>query len=392
MSTSFSQPHQFEPLLLGAAGEPLEATATAIIASSTALHSAAHPTTRERLRELLRAMNSYYSNWIEGQGTHPLNIERALREDFSTKPNVAHLQRIARAYMKAEQSLEALVGGEIEPLSGSFAVSAHRALYSQLAAEDRRTPAGKVLEPGELRTDAVEIGRHVPPAPPDVPAFLSRYDAVYGTHVRPEQRMIALACAHHRLAWVHPFEDGNGRAGRLVTHAALFPTTGGLWSLSRGLARRRDEYYERLAGADAPRRGDLDGRGNLSLGGLVKWCRFFLDVCLDQVRFMTSLLDLDGIKERLRALVLIKGGKLKVEVALPLHHLFTAGPVTRGEFKQLTGLGERTAQMQLALLLKSGLLESSSALGAVRIGFPLDSLNYLFPDLYPEAATRPEEE
>lgn len=389
-SPRFTQAHQFEPLLPGPAGVPLLGLAAEVISGSEALHGAAHATTRERLRELLRAMNSYYSNRIEGQGTHPLNIERALRDDFSARPDVARLQRVALAYLEAEQAMETLAAG-VEPLSATFAASAHRAMYSLLAAEDRRTPEGKVLEPGELRTSRVTVGRHEPPGPAHLAAFLKRYDAVYGVKARAEERMISIACAHHRLAWVHPFDDGNGRAGRLVTHAALFPVTGGLWSLSRGLARKRDEYYERLAGADTARRGDLDGRGNLSLEGLVRWCRFFLEVCLDQVSFMTKLLDLDGIKDRLRALVLIKGGKLKVEVALPLHHLFAAGPVTRGEFKQLTGLGERTAQAQLALLLKAGLLESRSALGPVRIGFPLDSLQYLFPDLYPEAATRLEE-
>ena len=390
MPSQFSEPHQFEPLLLGSASAALQPLAAEVIASSTALHGATHATTRGRLRELLRAMNSYYSNRIEGQGTHPLNIERALRDDFSTSPDVALLQRIARAYMMAEQATEALVGGAEEPLSASFAISAHRAMYSLLDPNDRRTLDGKELEPGEFRARRVTVGRHEPPGPTHLAAFLKRYDEVYGAPARPEQRLIAIACAHHRLAWVHPFEDGNGRAGRLVTHAALFPSTGGLWSLSRGLARRRAEYYERLAGADAPRRGDLDGRGNLSLDGLVKWCRFFLEVCLDQVTFMTKLLDLDGIKKRLGALVTIR--ELKVEVALPLHHLFAAGPLTRGEFKQLTGLGDRTAQAQLAVLLKSGLLESSSPLGPVRIGFPLDALQYLFPDLYPEAATRPDEE
>lgn len=390
ISPRFTQPHQFEPLLPGSAGAALLPLAGDIIAGSQALHGATHASTRERLRELLRAMNSYYSNRIEGQGTHPLNIERALRDDFSARPDVARLQRVARAYLEAEQALEALSTG-LEPLSATFAVSAHRAMYSLLDAEDRETPDGKVLEPGELRASRVTVGRHEPPGPTHLAPFLKRYDEVYGGPARAEERLISIACAHHRLAWVHPFEDGNGRAGRLVTHAALFPITGGLWSLSRGLARKRDEYYERLAGADSPRRGDLDGRGNLSLEGLVRWCRFFLEVCLDQVTFMTKLLDLDGLKARLRALVLIKGGKFKVEIALPLHHLFAAGPVTRGEFKQLTGLGERTAQGQLALLLKAGLLESSSALGPVRLGFPLDSLQYLFPDLYPEAATRPEE-
>ncbi len=54
----------------------------------------------------------------------------------------------------------------------------------------------------------------------------------------------------------------------------------------------------------------------------------------------------------------------------------------------MTGLGERTARAALAHLINSGLVTSPSHRGPVRIAFPLASLQLLFPDLYPEAATR----
>ena len=79
----YSQPHQFEPLLPRDPSGALAARSAEITARSTALTGKAHPATRARLRELLRSMNSYYSNRIEGQGTHPLNIERALHDDYS---------------------------------------------------------------------------------------------------------------------------------------------------------------------------------------------------------------------------------------------------------------------------------------------------------------------
>lgn len=384
-----SQIHQFEPLVLGPAAAGLLPVASEIVQQSAALGAMAHPATREKLRELLRAMNSYYSNRIEGQSTHPLNIERALRNDYSSKPDVAHLQRVAKAYLQAEQELEAKQG---DALSGAFALEAHRAMYSRLDPKDRVTKDGSTIVPGALRRAQVSVGEHVPPTPRSLEAFLDRYSEVYSSKNSPADRLLAIACAHHRLAWIHPFEDGNGRADRLVTHAALFPLTDGLWSVARGLARRRDDYYARLADADSPRRGAYDGRGNLSLEGLTVWCRFFLEVCLDQVRFMAGLLALDGVKERLRAWVIFNAPKgLREEVALALHHVFAAGPVTRGEFKQLTGLKERTAQSQLALLFELGLLSSPSAKGRVELELPLHALQFLFPDLYPEAATRAED-
>jgi len=81
---------------------------------------------------------------------------------------------------------------------------------------------------------------------------------------------------------------------------------------------------------------------------------------------------------------------VRPEAILPLYHLFAAGPLTRREFTQMTGLGERTARSLISRLLQDGLLESDSASGPVRWGLPLDSLQFLFPGLYPEAATKPD--
>jgi Fic family protein len=90
-----------------------------------------------------------------------------------------------------------------------------------------------------------------------------------------------IAAAHHRLAWIHPFGDGNGRVVRLHSHALLIRhglAGHGLWTLSRGLARQRQRYYAALEAADRGRRNDLDGRGNLSDAALADFCVFFLDL------------------------------------------------------------------------------------------------------------------
>ncbi len=384
---------EFEPLLPQKDLDGFRSRAAAIGDASLRLASKAHPSTLARLRALLRAMNSYYSNRIEGQSTHPLNIERALKRDISDQPETARLQRIALAHIAAERELEERVEKGANARTAEFALDAHRAMYGRLSAADRTSPDGVVVRPGEVRTDTVRVGQHVPPEPRSIGRFLGRYEEVYAAKRSHGERLIAIACAHQRLAWVHPFVDGNGRAARLVTHAALYPITGGTWSVARGLARRRDEYCARLADADAPRRGDLDGRGNLSEEGLRRWTGFFLDVCADQSDFMGRLLDRDGMKARITALIAFRSTadrRIRTEAVLALHHLFTAGPASRAEFRQLTGLGQRTAQGLLSRLLATGLVESETPLGPVRFGMPLDALQFLFPDLYPEAATRPE--
>ena len=78
----YDAPHQFEPLLPSdARQEPLLARAHDL-ARACAAPTAGVAASRE-LRGLLRAMNSYYSNRIEGQHTRPHELEQALRRDFS---------------------------------------------------------------------------------------------------------------------------------------------------------------------------------------------------------------------------------------------------------------------------------------------------------------------
>lgn len=389
----YDSPHQFEPLLLTRIPPATTEKAAHIVRLATLLSGAAHPTSRATIRERLRSMNSYYSNRIEGQSTHPLHIEQALKKEFSDQPDVAKLQRIALAHIEAERELEQRVIAGESPMSVAFLTAAHKALYSRLSEEDRRTEDGHIVRPGEVRTEEVKVGRHIPPEASSLPRFRAKLDQAYDHKAAWDTHLILVACLHHRAAWVHPFVDGNGRAVRLQSHCALWTLSDGLWSPSRGLARDTKQYYARLTNADAPRCGDLDGRGNLITAGFIEWVDYFLGVVADQVQFMSKMLELDGMKRRIEALMTFRAAHdkaIRPEAILPLYHLFAAGPLTRKEFTQMTSLGERTARSLMSRLLKDGLLVSDSASGPVRWGLPLDSLQFLFPELYPEAATRPD--
>ncbi|MBC7605231.1 MAG: Fic family protein [Ramlibacter sp.] len=388
----YDQPHQFEPLLPAQNLAQLGEATRRIFEKSAALKASASPQARSALREIVRSMNSYYSNGIEGQATHPANIERALRHDFSEKPDVAKRQRIALAHIEAERELEQGVTTEAIALSSGRLIDAHRSLYSRLSLSDRLTEDGRVVEPGELRVNEVTVGRHQPPAWKSLPQFLDRMDQVYGRLHGVDAVLFTIAAAHHRMAWTHPFEDGNGRAVRLQTHCALLPISGGLWSVNRGLARHRERYYEMLDSADSARQGDIDGRGNLSQKMLWEWCRYFIDLCEDQVNFMGSMLDLAKLKDRLRAYVVVKGvtegiTEYRDEAVLPLQTVAVSGAMSRGDFIRMTGLEERTGRKVVSRFLTDGLLQSDGHRGELRIGFPMSSLNILLPNLYPEAST-----
>lgn len=391
----YDDPVQMEPLLPGEHRlGPLLEQAHDLSRAAGQLAGMCQPGALQGLRTLLLAMNSYYSNKIEGQHTLPLEIEQALRNDYSADADKARRQRLAVAHMATEQALQARAGGwpAQEVWSPGMVCNIHQDLFARLPDADRALPDGSVMVPGVLRSRQVSVGVHAAPAAKALVAFLDRWAGFYRGVRRGELQLLAMAAAHHRLAWIHPFADGNGRVARLHTCLVLghLGLTGGLWSPLRGFARQQADYYALLAGADEPRAGSLDGRGNLTEAGLVRWMAWVLAVCLDQVRFMTGLLQLDGMKERIAACLafehnVVRQG-VRPEALRGLHYLFaTQGELDRADFKAMLGLGDRLATAQVAALLKRGLVVSDSPYGKLRFGVPQHALRFYFPLLWPEA-------
>ncbi|MDB5494170.1 MAG: Fic family protein, partial [Phenylobacterium sp.] len=341
----------------------------------------------------------YYSNLIEGHNTRPRDIAAAIEGDLSEDPAKRDLQLEARAHITVQQRIDTHfhAGTLGDPASQDFILELHRDFYAEVP-DVFRLIEGKdfsfMMEPGVFRHEPkhdVEVGRHQPPSSDRVTDFMARFQDVYGERLGqpPRARLIDIPAAHHRFAYIHPFPDGNGRVGRLMTHAMFLKAgmgAGGLWSISRGLARglkNRDEYLAKLEMADGPRRGDRDGRGNLSLEALQEFTLWFLLVALDQVEFMTGLFDLDNFSMRLKRLVESdpdldpRGGAL-LEAAL------TRGELPRGEASAITGLGDRMGRAILSQLTSRGLLTSDTPKGPVRIGLPTDDVDRLFPKLFYE--------
>jgi Fic family protein len=391
----YNHPAQMEPLLpseqkLGALLEQ----AGDLIRAADRLAGMCQPGALAGLRGLLRAMNSYYSNRIEGQHTLPLEIERALRNDYSNDADLARRQRLALAHMGTEVQLEQhSTRWMAQQVWGAQMVQdIHQDLFARLPMGDRMLEDGTVLLPGALRTQQVSVGAHAAPDAAQLPQFLERWGSFYSQVRRGELQVLAIAASHQRLAWVHPFRDGNGRVARLHTHLALAQAglTNGLWSPLRGFARSQEAYYAHLAAADEPRAGDLDGRGNLSENALVAWIAYVLAQGADQVAFMTQMLDLEGMKGRIAACLAFEENAgqhgVRTEALRGLHYLFaTQGELERADFKAMLGLGDRLASAQVSALLARGLLQSDTPYGKLRFGVPQHALRFYFPRLWVEA-------
>lgn len=421
-----------EPLLLDIA--TLEGPARSIASAAGDLGRHLHPATLRAVAELLRTINCYYSNLIEGHDTHPISIERAMREEFSPDRATRNLQLEARAHIEVQRLVESRLAAKpaTNVCSTDFLRFLHREFYERLPDELRivRHPRGdreETVIPGELRRHDVRVGDHVAPPVERLEPLLARFAEVYdparfavpsSARDRPgvspppgeiEQwhALAVLGAAHHRVLWIHPFGDGNGRVARLMTDAYL-QRAGvgghGLWTVSRGLARTHLQYRQALATADQARLHDLDGRGARSARGLDQFCRYFLDVCADQVAYMGEMLEINGFVGRfmgycrareagliagpLAAEVPVRRGpgrprvRFRPQATALLEAVLLGGPMARGDVAPRTGLSERTARRMVSELLADGLLASASARAPLELRIPAHAARFVLPALY----------
>jgi Fic family protein len=343
------------------------------------------------LAGLVRSMNCYYSNLIEGHDTHPIDIERALNGEYSKDAKKRDLQLEAKAHIAVQEWIDdgglkgrAVTADAIREIHCRFCEHLPADL---LWIEDPATKEKIRVIPGELRHRDVAVGAHIPVSPGAVPRFLRRFEEVY-SRLGKTETILATAAAHHRLAWIHPFLDGNGRVARLMSHATLLEAldTGAVWSVARGLARNIDAYKGHLAACDQTRRNDLDGRGHLSEENLAEFTRFFLTTCLDQVGFMEGLMQPDQLRARILLWTEeeIRLDRLPPKSGSVLEAVLYRGELPRGDAAAIVGTGERQARRVVSALIERGVLLSDSTRAPLRLAFPATLAARWMPGLFPE--------
>jgi Fic family protein len=302
------------------------------------------------------------------------------------------LQFEAKAHIAVQQWIDS--GG----LKGGVAIRAgaiaeiHRRFCELLPedllwVEDPLTKERIRLVPGEFRRRDVQVGTHIAISPGALPRFLERFEQVYGNLGKADW-IVSTAGAHHRLLWMHPFMDGNGRVARLMSHAMLLDIldTGAVWSVARGLARNVQQYKTLLANCDMTRRNELDGRGTLSEEALAEFTRFFLTVCTDQVAFMEGLMQPDHLRTRILLWTEeeIGMGQLPAKSGSILEAVLYRGELPRGDAATVVGTGERQARRIVSALLEKGVLLSDSPRSPLRLAFSAALASRWMPGLFPD--------
>lgn len=343
------------------------------------------------LAELVRKMNCYYSNLIEGHNTHPVDIERALNDDYSQEKHKRDLQLEAKAHVLVQTWIDS--GGLSNGVCRKSAIlEIHRRFCENLPddllyVEDPTSKERIRVVPGQLRRRLVAVGNYVAVSPGAVTRFLERYEETY-SGLGHSESVLATAAAHHRLLWIHPFLDWNGRVARLLSYAQLLEVlnTGGIWSIARGLARNESQYKQHLANCDQLRRHDWDGRGYLSEEALADFTEFFLSTCLDQVAFMRQLIQPERLRERILLWAHEEAGRgrLSAGAGAVLEAVLYRGELPRAEVARILAVSDRQARRVVAGLVEVGALGSSSDRAPWRIAFPAELASRWMPGLFPE--------
>lgn len=395
--------HDFTPFIPGNEAmddSGLPDLAMSMVRADAKLAGYLEDVTKETIRQYMAVINSYYSNLIEGNNTLPHEIRAAQRGEYHDDPLKRDLQKESVAHIHVQNWIRDQDPDQDTIYSCDFLKAVHREFYAQLPEHMReiKDAAGKLtgrVVPGEWRSAPIIVGRHVPPAADNLDSLMEQFCEIYHPgQYSGDRKYIALMCAHHRFVWIHPFLDGNGRVVRLFTDAALSAlgaNSVGVWCTSRGLARTSNEYKLLLARADFPRQDMLDGRGLLSQDSLVEFCRYMLVAAIDQIEYISGLLELGQLQKRISAYIQARNdnrvpaisGGIKEVAALVLYHAFINGELERPMAYELSGMPDRSARRLFAQLKDEGLLTETSPRSPLRWAIPEHAEPWYFPQLVP---------
>ncbi|UTL78917.1 Fic family protein [Pseudomonas putida] len=365
-----------------------------------ALHTEIPALLRVPMINLVQLVNSYYSNKIEGNSSAPISILRAEDSPHEIEGDQG-LQEVKR-HVEAQRQLVNEPINKVTVCAKVTIARLHRELYvgvpeRMLEMQSLEPSISARMVPGEFRKCEVRVGQHIPPPSQQMHLNLNDFERVYRLDwIHGQSRLLAAAASHHRLMWIHPFMDGNGRTGRLFTDQylkAVGLSGYGLWCMSRGFAHNVAAYYEMLRAADTPRQGEIDGRGELSDSGLFRWTRFFTETALEQLQYFSKLLEPERLNDRIdgyfemrsrRVLPDSKGGylpALQIECRDIYKTLLYLGDQRRGDIHARLGVSERTTHGLLSQMSREGLITLEHR-QPVSLKLSRRSVDFLFPSLW----------
>jgi Fic family protein len=340
------QPFSFE----GAVAADVADAAVAIARLDIRAHAL---TNTEALARILLRAESVASSRIEGLVVSP---QRLLRADSDRAAGATVTDHMAAEVLANVDAMEYAIGG-----SGDITVDRLREVHRRLL-----EPTRAAAYAGVVRTEQNWIGgstynpiaaSFVPPPAEEVPPLLDDLCAFCNDDTLPAVAQAAIA--HAQFETIHPFVDGNGRAGRALIYMVL--RRRGLASratppISLVLATRSKEYIA-LLGATR-----YEGRATSTTArqALNAWVAFFAAASV------LAVADAESFEQRIVDLQASWRGRLggvrsDSSVFAILDWLPAAPIITANVAAKLSGRTFAAANNALAVLAGAGILTPSKS-------------------------------
>lgn len=235
-----------------------------------------------QLKDFFHLLESINSARIEGNRTTIAEaVEARIAEPQEEDEGLREITNMEAAMQFIEDCIE-----ETTPISQAFVLELHKQVVAGLTREGDRTP-------GAFRTTNVGIlnSSHAPPESVKLIDYLEEFFEFINAPPDPKLDLLRVAVAHHRFAWVHPFNNGNGRVVRLLTYAMLIARgfnvrTGRILNPSAVFCSDRQRYYNMLGRADSGREQDQ-----------LAWCEYVLEGLAVELKKIDALLDYAELKK-----------------------------------------------------------------------------------------------
>jgi len=240
-----------------------------------------------QLKDLFQILETIGSARIEGNNTTLSEYVEKIIEEESPDEQSTEIHNLEEAIDFIEQSV---TSGSL--IDRALISEIHKILTNKLSPP----PKGEGSRyPGDLRKNEVTINNsgHKPPSALVLQEYFNALiDFINAPH-KEQYQLLMVAIAHHRFEHIHPFDNGNGRMGRLLNYALLIKLgfqvrNGRILNPSTVFYTDRDRYYDMLSRADS-----------LSPDDILAWCEYFLSGLKNEIEKIDSLLSIAYVREQL---------------------------------------------------------------------------------------------
>lgn len=241
-----------------------------------------------QLKEIFFMLETLGSARIEGNNTTLSEyVEKVIEQKADINDKQREVDNIEKAIRFIEENTD-----ENTHFSRIYISELHKIVTHNITVP----PHGEgSVNPGNLRMHNVKI-QNSPHIPPDYAVLHDYYQAFldFINEERKEQyQLLMVAVAHHRFAFIHPFDNGNGRMGRLLNYALLIKLgfqvkTGRIINPSTVFYTDRNKYYDMLSKADSLNNHDI-----------LDWSEYFLLGLKNEIEKIDSLLSTGYVKDKL---------------------------------------------------------------------------------------------